>query len=147
MLRASKTPDESGNYNHSVRVTYRLGIRMKYARIRRGEVPSTNGLGNPTPMKNLRFDSYTDSKTKCDTLPKTPDESGNYNHSVRVTYRLGIRMKYARNRRARFPRPMDWETQPLRKILGLILIRIQKLNVTRFQKRPMNRATTITRYV
>ena len=40
---------------------------------------------------------------------------------------------------------MDWETQPpteriaeggrdpLRKILGLILIRIQKLNVTRFQ--------------
>ena len=26
MLRVSKTPDESGNYNHSVRVTYRLGI-------------------------------------------------------------------------------------------------------------------------
>ena len=76
------------------------------------EVPSTNGLGNPTPTENLRSDSYTDSKTKCDTLPKTPDESGNYNHSVRVTYRLGISMKYARNRRARFPRPMDWETQP-----------------------------------
>ena len=58
MLHPSKTPDESGNYNHSARVTYRLGISMKYARNRRGEVPSPNGLGNPTPTENLRFDSY-----------------------------------------------------------------------------------------
>ena len=28
MSHASKTPDESGNYNHSVRVTYRLGISI-----------------------------------------------------------------------------------------------------------------------
>ena len=63
MLHASKTPDESGNYNHPVRVTYGLGISLKYARNRRGEVPSPNGLGNPTP---------TDSKTKCCTLPKHP---------------------------------------------------------------------------
>ena len=28
MLHASKTPDESDNYNHSVRVTYRLGISI-----------------------------------------------------------------------------------------------------------------------
>ena len=62
MLHASKTPDESGNYNHSVRVTYGLGISMKYAGNRRGEVPSPNGLGNPTPTENLRLDSYTDSK-------------------------------------------------------------------------------------
>ena len=64
---------------------------------------------------------------------KTPDESGNYNHSVHVTYGLGISMKYARNRRGEVPRPMGWETQPLRRILGLILIWIQKLNVTPFQ--------------
>ena len=72
MLHASKTPDESGNYNHPVRVTYGLGISLKYARNRRGEVPSPNGLGFPTPTENLRFDSYTDSKTKCCTLPKRP---------------------------------------------------------------------------
>ena len=28
MLHAFKTPDESGNYNHSARVTYRLGISI-----------------------------------------------------------------------------------------------------------------------
>ena len=43
---------------------------MRYARNRRGEVPSSNGLGNPTPTENLRFGSYTDSKSKCYTLPK-----------------------------------------------------------------------------
>ena len=30
MLHASKTPDESGNYNHSVRVTYRLGFSISF---------------------------------------------------------------------------------------------------------------------
>ena len=30
MLHASKTPDESGNYNHSVRVTDRLGISISF---------------------------------------------------------------------------------------------------------------------
>ena len=45
---------------------------MGYARNRRGEVPSPNGLGNPTPTENLRFDSYMDSKTKCFTLAKRP---------------------------------------------------------------------------
>ena len=29
MLHDSKTPDESGNYNHAVRVTYGLGISIK----------------------------------------------------------------------------------------------------------------------
>ena len=43
---------------------------MKYARNRRGEVPSPNGLGNPTPTVTLWFDSYTDSKSKYYTLPK-----------------------------------------------------------------------------
>ena len=32
MLHASKTPDESGNYNHSVRVNYRLGISINFMR-------------------------------------------------------------------------------------------------------------------
>ena len=29
MLHASKTPDESGNYNHLMRVTYRFEISMR----------------------------------------------------------------------------------------------------------------------
>ena len=33
---------------------------------------------------------YTYSATKCYTPPKTPDESGNYNHPMRVTYRYEI---------------------------------------------------------
>ena len=33
MLHASKTPDESGNYNRSVRVTYRLGISMRFMKM------------------------------------------------------------------------------------------------------------------
>ena len=33
MLHASKTPDESGNYNHSVRVTYRLGISIRLSNV------------------------------------------------------------------------------------------------------------------
>ena len=32
MLYASKTPDESGNYKHLVRVTYGLGISIRCAR-------------------------------------------------------------------------------------------------------------------
>ena len=83
MLHPSKTPDESGNYNHSARATNGLGISMKYARNRRGEVPSPNGLGNPTPTENLRSDSYADSKTKCYTLPKRP-----MNRATTITRRV-----------------------------------------------------------
>ena len=39
MLHASKTPDESGNYNHLMRVTYRFGISIKVNYTRhRGEL-------------------------------------------------------------------------------------------------------------
>ena len=33
MLRPSETPDESGNYNHSVRVTCRLGINIRLTQL------------------------------------------------------------------------------------------------------------------
>ena len=56
---------------------------MEYAHNRRGEVPSPNGLGNPTPTKDLRFDSYTDSKTKCYTFPKLP-----MNRATTITRRV-----------------------------------------------------------
>ena len=34
--------------------------------------------------------THTYSGTKCYTPQKTPDESGNYNHAMRVTFRYGI---------------------------------------------------------
>ena len=38
MLHPSKAPDESGNYNHPMRVTYRLGISINLVSSRLGAV-------------------------------------------------------------------------------------------------------------
>ena len=45
---------------------------------------------------------------------------------------------------ARFPRPMDWETQPLRRILGLILIRIQNASKTPDESGNYNHSMRVT---
>ena len=49
----SKTPDESGNYNHLRRVTYRLGISIRCFSLKYGlkplDIPNTPTLYYPQP--------------------------------------------------------------------------------------------------
>ncbi len=138
----SEALNELSNYKLPVPVTYRFGISMRYAGIRRGEVASSNGLGNPTPTKYCASvqRAYAISKSKCYSQSEALNELSNYKLPVPVTYRFGISMRYAGIRRGRLPRPMGWGTQPLRSIVRLCsaLMRFQNLNVTVNRRRSMN---------
>ena len=63
----SEALNELSNYKLPALVTYRFGVSMGYTGIRRGEVPSPNGLGNPTPTKDYASGqrAYTNAKSKC----------------------------------------------------------------------------------
>ena len=63
----SETCNELHYYEPLMIVTYRFGIGVRYNGIRRGEVASPNGLGNPTPTKDYASvqRAYTISKSKC----------------------------------------------------------------------------------
>ncbi len=68
---------------------------MRYTGIRRGEVASPNGLGNPTPTKDYAFvqRAYTISKSKCYNQSEALNELSNYKLQVLVTYRFGISIR------------------------------------------------------
>ena len=57
MLHASKTPDESGNYNHVTRVTYKFGISMSLVRHIQESVKGMIGANLQIEVKMLGFEN------------------------------------------------------------------------------------------
>ena len=76
------------NYKLPILVTYRFRISMRYAGIRRGEVASPNGLGNPTPTEDYAsvLHDYTISKSKCYSRWGTCNELHYYEPTALITY-------------------------------------------------------------
>ena len=141
-----KCPMNRATTNCRSLITYRFRISMRCTGIRRGEVASPDGLGNPTPTKDYAAvqRAYTISKSECYNQSEALNELHYYEPPMIVNYRFRISMRCAGIRRGGLPRPMGWGTQPLRRIMRpcSALVRFQNLNVTINRRRSMNRATT-----